>query len=393
MDNIASQRHKIVVIVSILIFLACFRFGLILAQHKPIWNDEAYSQSASVARISYFNMLLGRIGEGNNSPLFYALQKMTTQLFGYETPSDWTSHQTTDRDKIILRIVPVLFTSLAIMLIFYYFARFHHIGVGLLALFITFSTSPIWDFWAEARPYALWIFLTTLQSVLFLWLVRKKRAETRIGTLLIATHILLSLTCIFSLVQVAIASVLVWIFIRPAKKYFIGLTLIPILINLFYYIQAPKYAFWFLFTPEQLIRACFSRERFYILFVFVLFLGLHGLQKFKKYPGLLKTSDSLIREIPYLALTVLMILSAAFIIFIFKMQESPPNVGFIVSNRYFLYLTPLGIIGATLLSTSLIQSLQNKYVKIICILPIAYLLMTRFFKTLADVKDLYPFLF
>lgn len=355
--------NKKVYFITGLVFLVCFYVGLLLAEHKSLWNDEIFTQINSVDRL-YKSQLLGQIGEGNNAPLFYSIQKGICDLFHYQTPDLW--HNQTSYDRLILRFNPVLFMSLSIACIFFYFSRFYSLFAGAYSLFLSLSSFIIWAYWAEARPYSLWIFLTTVQSLYFLYIFRHKiRRRTWIG--LTITHFLLSFTAVFGAFQIFIVSGLLWIFKEKRLEKYILLTLIPICITIFYYTQTHKFNFYFDLTPEQLLRDCFSRDRLYILLIFGFFL---------------MTPNKVISEgIPYFLLTLLMILAFIFIIVIFKIKSNPNIDGFPVSSRYFVYLTPISIISTTLLSTIIFRSLEtNRLIQLFVLSGMGYLVIHRFIK-------------
>ncbi|MCR4337232.1 MAG: hypothetical protein NUV91_05455, partial [Candidatus Omnitrophica bacterium] len=76
-------------ILSGLLFCILFSSGILLAHHKPLWNDEIYSQHSSVENISVWRMISGKIPEGNNTPLFYLGQKVISAISGYQTLPAW----------------------------------------------------------------------------------------------------------------------------------------------------------------------------------------------------------------------------------------------------------------------------------------------------------------
>jgi len=406
--------HRIILFLSALLFVGCARFGLLIAEHKELWNDEIYSQESSVKRTSYRDMFLGRIQEGNNSPLFYVLQKTIWNIFSDKQETHEQGY-TSKKDKIILRLNPVFFMSLAIMIIFYYFARFYGLWMGFFSLLIIFSTAPVWHFWVEARPYALWFCLTTVELLCFLNFIhrqempasviarsecneRRSNLERKIAALpsvarndtqvLAIIHLLLSFTVIFSVVQIFIVSFLLKIYRKIEWKDLWLVAVIPIGIALFYYYHAPKYSFWFLFTPEQLIRDCFSRERFYILFLFVLFLGFYFVQT-RLTKAKFLNGEALYNEIPILSVTGLMLAAAFFILFIFTLKANQVQNGFIVSSRYFMYLAPVGIISTVLLSRAIVQSLSNdRWLQMIFTIGIAYWIIHRGIKLWPTVREI-----
>lgn len=369
-----------------LLFLSCFYFGLRLAEHKSLWNDEIYSQIASVSGPSYSNLLLGRIGEGNTCPLFYSIQKIICDLWQYKTPDLW--HYQNVFDRIILRLNPVFFMSASIMCIFFYFSWFYSLVTGAYSLFITFSSYMVWVYWAEARPYGLWFFFTTLQSLFFIYLLRHTELNRRAWAGLVAIHFFLSLTVIFSIAQILIVSGLVWILKERDWKKYIFLAFIPGSIALFYYLQAPQYQFWFDLTSEQLIRDCFSRDRFYILFIFVFFLSIYFLAQKTGFPKSFP-DKSLLEGFSCFLLTVLMLLAAFSVLILFKMKASPLKEGFPISSRYFIYLTPIGIISTVSLSMNIFQALsRNRWIQMLVFSGMGYLIIHRFFKMLPHIGNI-----
>jgi len=386
-----KNRNVILYCLSGLVFLCCFYFGLLLAEHKPLWNDEIYTQISSISSRSYGYYFFGHVGEGNNCPLFYSLQKFICDVLQYQTPDLWNQHNTFDR--LILRLNPVFFVSASIMCIFFYFSRFYSIFAGVYSLLIAVSTIMLWDHWAEARPYALWMFLTTVQSLLFLYLFRRKEVDRRAWIGLTVTHILLGLTVIFSVAQITIVSGLLWIFREKKWQKYILSAFIPICVAVFYYTQAPHYQFWFDLTPEQLIRDCFSRERIYILFMFTFFLGTYYVASKTGFPKSFP-NKSLLEGSPCFFLAVLMILAAISLLVLLKWIASPVGQGFPIPGRYFAYLTPIGIISTTLLSITIFRSLAgNRLVQMLLLTGMGYLIIHRFIKVIPHIKKVYAPMF
>jgi len=69
--------------------MICLAIGFKLAYDKPLWNDEIYTLVSSVSRVSYLDILLGRVKEGNNCPLFYVIQKGICDIARYSIPAPW----------------------------------------------------------------------------------------------------------------------------------------------------------------------------------------------------------------------------------------------------------------------------------------------------------------
>ena len=382
---------KWLIITCVILFLACGTFGLFLAHSRPLWNDEIYSLVSSVGRMSYLDMIQGKIGEGNAYPLFYAFQKILCDVTSYEIPALWREGSwgyEHPYSQVFLRINPVVFMSLSIVVVFYYFSRHYSLARGLLSLFLSFSSYMIWVYWTEARPYALWVFLTTAQLILFLKLIQNQGSRRLNWIFLTVVHFLLSLTVVFSIPQIIIISLLLWILVEKRWRQYIFFAIIPLVIAGFYYWQSPKYQFCFGLTPEQLIRDCMSRDRFYILFIYIFFLGVFFCQKTINFPRLFK-DDMILKDRPILFLTAWMLAAAFLVLVIFKIYDTHGTAGFAVTSRYFIYLTPLGIIATTILSVDVIKSLSgNRWIQFLVTIGISYLLIHRFIKTIPDIRNL-----
>ena len=102
--------------------------------------------------------------------------------------------------------------------------------------------------------------------------------------------------------------------------------------------------------------------------------------------------NTILKGGPYLVLTILMLLAAIFVLFLFKMGECPPMKGFPISNRYFIYLTPVGIIASTLFSVYLWRAFKGLWwMQGLILTGIGYLVILRAFKTYSLVKGFYHF--
>jgi len=359
--------------ISILVFIACLCVGFEIARHRPLWNDENYSQIASIHCLSYADQFSGRIPEGGNSPLFYSLQKLLSQLNQSQIPA-----------QILLRINPVIFMSLSVGLVFYYFYRRYSLGAGLLSLFIYLSSHMLWVFWAEARPYALLVFLTTVQSVILLNRIdpNLRVDERREGVLLAGTNILLSLTSILSLGEILAVSVLWWAFKDRDWKKYIFMTLLPMAIILFYYAHAPKYPFYFGSSrPGDLFHDNISKQCFYVFYFFLLILSVHFLFIKTKMTRFLPSTD-ILKPVPYVLFMVLVLASSAFLLCFFALHAKPGQ-GFPVTSRYLIYLTPIGVIATTILTVSFYKSWPRHHpVRGVVLGIVGILLAQHFLKTM-----------
>ncbi len=344
---------------AILVFIACLAIGFWIAQHKYVWNDECYSAVSSVDGTSYTHQILGKIPEGNNTPLFYILQKSFCQLTGYQIPSTWKEgHWNVNKNaQIILRIVPVTCMSLSIALIFFYFANSYSLLLAIFSFVVYLSSYMLWIYWAEARPYPAIVLVTTIQSVLLLRLLNKTASDGKVWKSLAVVHVLMALTFIFSLGQIAAASLVVWLNKERDWKKYLFLTILPIGIALFYYSQAPKYPFYMEFSPEQLIRDNMSRERFYIFFIFSFLLLAYWIVSQLSWKRF-SIGREIITPFSYFLFTALALAATLAVIFLFTRNQCLPGQGFPVTSRYFIYLMPIGVIAATMMTDAIIRSLS-----------------------------------
>jgi hypothetical protein len=356
--------------IATLVFIACFCAGLWVARHRPLWNDEYYSEVSSIHNTSYAQQLAGQVGEGGNAPLFYVLQKFFLQAIHYQVPAGWLQgHWSNDKaSQIILRINPIFFMSLSVALVFYYFCRNYSLWIGLYSLFITISSYMFWAYWAEARPYALIVFLTTAQSVILLNKIRDPQADKG-WVALAVTNILLGLTTILSLGQIAAVSVLWWVLSERDWRKYVFITLLPAAIIMFYYMRAPKYPFYFGdLTPEQLIRDNIPRQYFDILFFFLVSLFFFRAQQ--------QTSAM------YFIFTILVLAATGVLLGLFALHAKP-GVGFPITSRYFIYLMPIGVMAATASSVSLVQALQRHRPIQYVVIGVVGLLLIQHFQKIA----------
>lgn len=371
-----------VILASSLVFIACLSIGFWIAQQKYLWNDECYTAVSSVDGQSYISQLSGHIPEGSNAPLFYLLQKSFCQVIGYQIPVAWKEGHWDDnaQARIMLRVIPVVCMSLSIALVFLYFAYAYSFWTALYSLLIYVSSYMLWIYWAEARPYSVIVLVTTIQSLLFLHIVSRKEEGNKEWIALAAAHVFLSLTFIFSLGLIWAASVIIWFKRRWDKKRFLLIAVLPTAVALYYYAQAPRYPFYFDLTPEQLIRDNVSRERFYILLIFAVFLLASWLGtriKWLRYP----VNQELNKAGAYFFFTLLALSAAFAVLGLFMLNPSPPGEGFPITSRYFIYLMPVGVIASVLMTRAVIQSLfAYWWLQLVIAGLIGYLVVHRFLK-------------
>ncbi|MCB9770986.1 MAG: hypothetical protein H6754_00320 [Candidatus Omnitrophica bacterium] len=371
------------------VFIVALSIGCFLSIQKPLENDELFTHISSVENLSYTQILTVKIAEGNVSPLFYLTQKGFLDLIQFRLPFVWNGDWFVKDipSQIALRCLANLFISLSITLVFFFFTRLYSIWAGIYGALVSVSSFMILTYWVVARPYALWNFLTTLQVLLFLYILRCSCSSKKAWWLLIVTHFLLSLTVTFSAVQIAAVS-LILLFCKNERSIlrYILLTIVPIALCLVYYFAAPKYAFFFTDSPMQLICASFPKERLALVFLFGIMLCTMAYQNNKgRIISTLKDP-----RVAYFAFIGIMFFLTAVLLGIFLLKAQGKNEGFPLSNRYFIYLTPIGIIAVVLFTAEMWRALKGKLgLRVFLLLTVISLLVFRLWWSWSLVRKSY----
>lgn len=369
------MRNPKYIAAAFLIFVACLWFGFSIASHRILWNDERWTLTNSVLNISYTDIFAGHIQEGSNSPLFYALQKLQCSIFGYQPPADWPWEGKHLYSQIFLRAQSVAAIALAIALLFYYFARHYSWVTGIYAAIVALSSFMIWDHWAEARPYALWFLLTITQMLLLTSILKVKEKAQALWMQLSIVHVLLALTSSISMVQIIASSAVLWLFSTRQWRLYLGMALIPLSICLFYYTNAPRYDFIFTDGPLVLFNANIPRDRFLILLFFAL---VYVWDHFKKKEALSTEG----KFFTFVGLTIVL-----FALVMIKLKATAATSGFQVSNRYFMPLTSVGIVGTILASIWLVRRPSLRFIQIAIIGILAAFLVFRVYRVIPFIKS------
>ena len=367
-----------------LVFVLLFLNGLDLAWHKPLWNDELVTQTGTIEGIAYKNMILGHLGgEGGVAPLFYLIQKGITDLTHFD-PSDafrgasWFYQE--KYPQLLLRLSPILAMSLALTLIFYYFSLSVSIRVGVYALAVALSSFMVWSYWAEARGYALFFLLTTVQSLIFLHVLEQPQVSAGAWRGLSIVHWLLALTSILGMVPIIFVSVLLWMFKERRWGPYVGCMVGPLFLSLYYYVQSPKFRFWFKEGPMELMGAVIPKDRFLIIAVFmVVLLGSYWVRRGTKT---ILFSQDFQKFLVYGVFVFLMIASYVGLCLLLIWKECLMTEGFQISNRYFMGLAPIGIIATVMASLYLYRLASPWWGKMMVIIFLGSLLLFRMERTL-----------
>lgn len=378
------KKHYLHVLCAIF-SLVLLSIGFNLARHKPLWTDEIYSQTVSISRFSYLDIFLGRVKEGNTCPLFYLMQKVICAPTPDQRPSSglesWDQHA-----QFQLRISPVFFMSAAMVAIFYWFARYYSLPVGIYALGICLSSPMVWSYWAEARPYALWFFLTTLQSLLFLSILRQERLNARLWRGLAVSHWLLALTVITSMGQILAVSALLWVFKERSWKRYLSLTALPLMICLYYYGRSSLSPLWVPNDFMRLIYPSVSAQQMGLFVVYTVFLVVSFLRAKAAQKSLFVASEAG----RFGVLTALMLIVAFAYLVFYKCQETPAQRGHELPVRQFIFLTPVGIMATTLFSLQLLQAVKNHaWIRINVALALGGLMGVHFLRNCFSIIGIY----
>ncbi|MBF0385938.1 MAG: hypothetical protein HQL27_08725 [Candidatus Omnitrophica bacterium] len=375
---------KLAFFLTMMLFSLSLFTGFSVAGKRPLWTDEIFTLKASVLNSDYLVIFRGKIREANNNPLFYLIQKGIVDVLHYRSAKDIIAGKEVPQDlysRLILRINPVVFMSLSVCLIFYFFSRFYSLILGLYSFLISISSYMVWIFWAEARPYSLWLFLTTAQLLLFVRALTAGNYRARCLNTIFLVNVFLSFTASLSIIQIAAVSTTIYLFIGKDWKRFLCNLFIPALIIAYYFLQDHgEYQFWFYNPPLELINASIPKDRFIILAAFIAYFLLNVIRQ-KRLKAWLDSSSYHWQSTAYLVFTFFVLTGYLLFIAYLKSMESVEKTGFIVPSRYFIPLTSVGIIAMVLFSRSLFNASSNRFYKIIIGLILMALLIFRLYRT------------
>ena len=348
--NISCRRKRIHFYLAVGVFILCFIQGLRMAEDQSVWGDERYS-AVYLQRLNYGEIFVGGMKEGNKAPLFYILQKAYLNLTKTTLPDELANNEALFNPfRIDLRVVPIFAISLSVALLFFFFAFRYTWWAGCLAIVLALTSHMIHVHWIESRPYAIWLFLSTAQSLVFLQL-RETKAKNLWWVVLVIIHILLSFTTSISILQIVLLTLYLVVLEKRAWHDYLLMSVVPLIICFYYYKIAPEYQFWFWHSPVELFSACFPKERVVILILFGIFLLLDYLRK--RTDGRLSLTnirqlDRLPSSAIYADFSVGLIVMAWILMGFFWIKAAPEGQGFSISNRYWIFLTPASIIASTL---------------------------------------------
>ncbi len=359
------SRQSLVLLVVLVVFMAGLWQGFRIAMNKPLWNDEIFSQMQSVDNISWKDIWLGHIQEGNNSPLFYSVQKIICSLSGYRTINLWKEDNV--RIRCFLRIAPVVCMSLGLALIVGFFCAYYSFWGGLIAFIIAIPIHTTILIHTEARPYAF-VFLVTAAQALFLLYVCRFAKEPRYGALGLMNFLMALITWL-SVIQIVAAGVILWLSGYRRVFPFLSCIGLPLFVAAVYYMNAIhlKFRFMPLGMPTAVIGANIPAVRLAAFFIFPLLIW--GWDRFiSKEKNLFLWPFFFWSWLTFIGYVL-------FLGYLFAIQR--PHQGFEVSNRYLMSLTPIGIVCLTVAILEFLKRPRRLWIKIVVWIGIALVILPR----------------
>lgn len=337
-------------LLTLILCVLFFSLGFKIAEHRPLWNDEIFTQLHSVQHKSYGDIFGGNLPEGNNFPLFYLIQKIIVQAFQFELPKNWegVGYGSHDIGQIILRLQGNVVTTLTLGLMFYFVSYHFSLLWGIYTLILCLSSSIIWVYWAEARPYGLWIFITALHALVVLKMTWLENITKKWWIALFIVQLLLSLTALFGIVQSLMATFYLWFLNKKNRQILLCQCPHLILIGIFYYRKALHFDVWFDTNPVEILRSAASFE---LLIIPIIYAVVVAVVYFLK-----KRDEKFIQSLRHLKFTLfsysIFIFALALLAFLITKSTGGPK-GFIITSRYFVFIIPCIILSQALCAIDL----------------------------------------
>lgn len=378
------NRKFIISLISILLLIMLLNVGSWLSKKRPLWNDEIYTQVYVIDSSSYLDILRMNFTEGNNCPLFYLVQKSIADIFNFKFPIKWAGdiwYFSDIKSQYLMRISSNVFMSLAIFLIFYYFSLNYSLLSGILSLIMCFSSFSILAYWIEARPYSLWFLLSACQYLLFLIIVNKQNLKKYVGYLFFI-NLLLSFTVVLSIGQVLIVTFLLTLTYFKEGKKELAFISSPSLICAFYYFCSPTPVknYW-LANPLKLIDMNCPIVWIYFLTVGFLISSFYFLKN---------GNDSSSSKVSFISMSgfVLNVVFACALLFVLKLRSDPELIERTVSERYFMFLTPVYILCSISFMNFLFSGIKSNWIRLNAAIIFIAVLVINFMHTFIEIFKL-----
>lgn len=371
---------RVKIIVAFFISVVVFVAGTFLSQHKPLWNDELYTQANTIQKSSYQDLLTVRFEEGSSAPLYYLIQKLVLEISGYhleQWQGEWTIEDV--QGQIYLRIVSNLSIAIMVAMLFYFFWSIYGVGAAFISVVVSLSTFGLLAYWLEARPYALWMMCLTGQLINSLHMLRSDRINRQDIALWGFWNIAAVLSSVLSIIPL-IGCGAVMCIKKQLRVASVALAMaVPLVIAGYYVLQSPSFQFWFAENPIQLVLANYPKDR---LFLFVLFIGWVLAQR----KELLSWSSCVV------LLNTLTLCGAGVLLGYFIGLQQEQNVGFQISNRYFLFLVPVSIVATTMAVAEFLRlNHRSRMVVVMVWCAMACIIMYRVWRSWGLAQEFFAF--
>lgn len=369
-------KNGLTPILTLILFVLLFSLGLRIAELRPLWNDEIFTQLHSVQNKSYGDIMEGNIPEGNNFPLFYIIQKLIIQSFQFELPKNWegVGYGAHDLGQIILRLQGNLVISLTLCLVFYFLSYHFYFFWGMYTLFLFLSSGVIWVYWAEARPYGLWIFITALHTLIVLKITWMERISKKWWLGLFIVQLLLSLTALFGIVQSMLATFTLGLLNKKNKQVLYYQCPHLILIGIFYYRKALHFDMWFDSNPVQILRSVASEELLIIPIIYAFSVAVVYFLK--------KKDEKFIQSLTHFKFTLFsycIYIFALTLMAFFILKSTGGSKGFIITSRYFVFIIPTIILSQALCAIDLLNMFhKNVWLRINIFILLIFVVLHNF---------------
>jgi len=346
----------------LILWLILFAVGMWLAAHKPLWCDELYGQKITIEGSSWGKILTGRFdNEGNNFPLYFAIQKALMSAVKLHFPDDLLKDfqlpvenrkyflLVYPKGQIILRLLPdALMTTAIVFLVRFFWVR-EGMMVGLMALLSALSSGMVWGYWAEARPYPLWFLLTLLQALFVIAVLSGEKFSGKIKVRLIIVNWLLAVTAPLGFIQVIFVQEILFLSGQRQLKDYFWAGILPVCAALFFLSGRSHNSLYIAINPVDIISLNCSLEQIALLFFYLMAFSCRQVWVYKS-DGYEKRVWKGILHLPHLLMGLC--LSIAILVYI-AWHWPGEHDGFPVYGRHFFFLSALSVIMAAAMFSDL----------------------------------------
>jgi len=350
-------------VLPLIIFIFLLKIGFLLSERKLVWTDEMWVQNKTINMCSYKDIFFKlNFPELNNSPTFFIIQKLFSDIFSYHYSFPEDNHGLTyvtvhePRFQFIMRSPSNIYMSLALAIIFYFFSARFTLIAGFYALATALSVPMVWMYWVEAKPYSLWFLLTVLQVLISCDLImdKHKKNERAEKWLLLITHLLLAFTVINSLIQITIVTFLISLYKKFSYRFMLLLGGLPIAIIFIYIFLSFNHTIGGPVNPLSSLLDVLMPE--HVVF-YVIYLILAGW-------ALIVQKNKIFLNGYVLTLFLLFLTSAVF--FSYYLYYKPMG-NIPLHSRYLIYMVPMDIIMTVFVSQGIIKFFWNSKPVVLCI--------------------------